>query len=174
MDEQLVLISSVGIALGYGLDDRGSRVRFPGGGLEVFLFTTAFRTVLGPTQPPIQWVARALSLGLKRVGRDADHSPPSSAEIKECVELYLQYPNTSSWRGAKLKHRDNFTFTFTSSHTSSRSVNQTNDSVDWSVIQPIIQWISLPTAGLRSLLNQLTSGIKYKRGNWTLETTVDG
>jgi hypothetical protein len=24
--------SSVGIALGYGLDDRGSRVRFPGGG----------------------------------------------------------------------------------------------------------------------------------------------
>jgi hypothetical protein len=32
--------SSVGIALGYGLDDRGSRVRFPEG-LGIFLFTTA-------------------------------------------------------------------------------------------------------------------------------------
>jgi hypothetical protein len=43
---------------------------------------------------------------------EADHSPPSSAEVKECVELYLQSPNTPSWCGARLKHRDNFTFTF--------------------------------------------------------------
>jgi len=28
------------------------------------------------------------------------------------VELYLHYPNTFSWRGAQLKHSDNFTFTF--------------------------------------------------------------
>jgi hypothetical protein len=28
--------SSVGIGLGYGLDDRGSRVRFPGGGAGQF------------------------------------------------------------------------------------------------------------------------------------------
>jgi hypothetical protein len=27
--------------------------------------------------------------GVKRPERDAGHSPPSSAEIKECVELYL-------------------------------------------------------------------------------------
>jgi hypothetical protein len=26
------------------------------------------------------------------------------------VELYLHFPNTLSWRGAQLKHRDNFTF----------------------------------------------------------------
>jgi hypothetical protein len=39
--------SSVGIALGYGLDDWGSRVR----GLGIFLFTTASRTALGHTQP---------------------------------------------------------------------------------------------------------------------------
>jgi hypothetical protein len=45
--------SSVGIALSYRLDDRGSRVRFPGGGLGIFLFTTASRTALEPTQPPI-------------------------------------------------------------------------------------------------------------------------
>jgi hypothetical protein len=100
--------SSVGIAFGYGLDDRGSRVRFPAG-LEIFVFITASsRTALGPTQPSIQWVAGALSLGVKRPGREADHSPPSSADVKECVELYL-HPNTS-WRGAQLKHRDNFTF----------------------------------------------------------------
>jgi hypothetical protein len=29
------------------------------------------------------------------------------------VELYLHSPNTFSWRGAQLKHRDNFSFTFT-------------------------------------------------------------
>jgi hypothetical protein len=35
-------------------------------------------------------------------GREADHSPPSSAEVKEWVELYLHFPNTPSWRGAQL------------------------------------------------------------------------
>jgi hypothetical protein len=39
-------------------------------------------------------------LQLRRQGREADHSPPSSAEVKECVELYLHSPNTPSWRGA--------------------------------------------------------------------------
>jgi hypothetical protein len=51
-------------------------------GLGIFLFTTASRTALGPTQPPIEWVPGALSLGVKRPGREADHSPPSSAEVK--------------------------------------------------------------------------------------------
>jgi hypothetical protein len=50
---------------------------------------------------------------VKRLGREADHSPPSSAEVRECVELYLHSPNMPSWRGALLKkHRDNFTFYF--------------------------------------------------------------
>jgi hypothetical protein len=44
-------------------------------GLGIFLFTTASRTALGPTQPPIQWEPGALSLGVKRPGREADHSP---------------------------------------------------------------------------------------------------
>jgi hypothetical protein len=60
---------------------------------------------------------RCSSLGAKRPGREADHSPPSSAEVKECVELHLHSPNTPSWRGAqfeKKKHRNNFTFCFTS------------------------------------------------------------
>jgi hypothetical protein len=37
-------------------------------GLGIFLFTTASRTVLVLTEPPIQWVPRALSLGVKRPG----------------------------------------------------------------------------------------------------------
>jgi hypothetical protein len=69
-------------------------------GLGIFLFTAASRTVLWPTQPPIQWVTGALSLGVKRPGHEADHSPPSSAEVKKCMELYLHASNTSSWRGA--------------------------------------------------------------------------
>jgi hypothetical protein len=52
-------------------------------GLGIFLFTTASRTALGPTQPPIQWVRGVLSIGLKRPGREADHLPPSNVEVKE-------------------------------------------------------------------------------------------
>jgi hypothetical protein len=29
--------------------------------------------------------------------READHSPQSSAEVKEWVELYLHSPNTPPW-----------------------------------------------------------------------------
>jgi hypothetical protein len=83
--------------------------------LRIFLFTTAStRPALGPTQPPIQWVPGALSLGVKRPRREAEHSPPSSAEVKGWVELYLYSPNTPSWRGAQLRHRDKFIFTLLS------------------------------------------------------------
>jgi hypothetical protein len=71
--------SSVGIALGCGLDDLGFESRQE---LGIFLFTTASSLAVGPTQPPIQWLPGALSLGVKRPGREADHSPPSSAEGK--------------------------------------------------------------------------------------------
>jgi hypothetical protein len=48
----------------------------------IFLFTTASRPALGSTQPPVQWIPGAVSLGVKQPGRKADHSPPSSAEVK--------------------------------------------------------------------------------------------
>jgi hypothetical protein len=71
----LLFDSSVGIALGYrwmigvlGFDSRR--------GLGIFVFTTASRTALGPTQTPIQCVLGTLSLGIKRPGREADDSLP--------------------------------------------------------------------------------------------------
>jgi hypothetical protein len=62
-------------------------------GLRIFLFDTATRPALGPTQPPVEWVPGSLSLGVKRPGCEADHSTPSIAEVKGCVELYHHYPN---------------------------------------------------------------------------------
>jgi hypothetical protein len=106
-------VIAVGLALRYGLDDRVLRFHFRRG-LGIFLFTTASRTALGPTQAPIQWVPWPHSLAVKRPVLDADHSRPSRAEVKECVKLNLHSSNAPSWRGAQLKHRDNFTTYITS------------------------------------------------------------
>jgi hypothetical protein len=70
----------VGIATGYGLDDRGVGVRVPVGSR---IFSKSSRPALGSMQPPIQWVLRALSPGVKRPGREADHSPLTIAEFKK-------------------------------------------------------------------------------------------
>jgi hypothetical protein len=50
---------------------------------ELFLSPTASRTALAPTHPPIQWVPGVLSLEVKRPGRETNHSPTSSAQVKE-------------------------------------------------------------------------------------------
>jgi hypothetical protein len=47
---------------------------------------------MGPTQPPIQWVPGALSVAVKRPGREADHPRPSISEVKELMELYIHSP----------------------------------------------------------------------------------
>jgi hypothetical protein len=76
-----------------------------------------------------RWVLGVLSLGVKRQGGEADHSPPSSAEVEERLGLYLHSPNTPSWRGTQLKHRDTFTFTFTFclSHNAVQGVSYTTN-----------------------------------------------
>jgi hypothetical protein len=50
--------------------------------------------------------------GVQRPGREADHSPPSSAEVKNAWSYTstLQYA-FMAW--CLVKHRDNFSFTFT-------------------------------------------------------------
>jgi hypothetical protein len=71
-------------------------------------------------QPLIEWVPGALSLGLKQPGREADHSPPSSAEVKNAwrytstppirfhVVLPACYPmgTRGSFRGVKRPGRE--------------------------------------------------------------------
>jgi len=71
------------------------------------LFSTASRTALGPTQPPIQWVPGALSLGVKRPGREADHSPPPGTEVKNVLR-YSSTHNCVIMTRYLVKHRDNF------------------------------------------------------------------
>jgi hypothetical protein len=66
---------------------------------------------LGPTQPPIHWVPGAFSLGVKRPGREADHSPPSSTEVK-IAWSYTSTPQYVFMAWCLVKYRDNFTFTF--------------------------------------------------------------
>jgi hypothetical protein len=48
-----------------------------------FHFSMSSRQAMGPNQPPIQWVLGALSPEVKRPGREADHSPPTSAVVKK-------------------------------------------------------------------------------------------
>jgi hypothetical protein len=57
------------------------QVSIPGRGKR-FLPSPVSRLALGPTRPHIQWVQGPLSPGAKRPGREANRSPPSSAEVK--------------------------------------------------------------------------------------------
>jgi hypothetical protein len=61
------------------------------GRVKNFLFPKLSRPALKSTQPPIQWVPGALSLGVKRPGREVDHSPPTSAEVKK-MWIYTSTP----------------------------------------------------------------------------------
>jgi hypothetical protein len=81
------IIGSVGIATGYGLDGQEKK----------YFSIHSVQTGLGPTQPPIQWIPGA-SQGVKLQGREADHSPPSSAEVNN-GESIPPLPHTSSWHG---------------------------------------------------------------------------
>jgi hypothetical protein len=66
--------SSVGIATGYELNGLDS---IPGKGKILFSLSTEFTPALDLIQPPIQWLS-----GVKRLGPEAEYSPPSSAEVK--------------------------------------------------------------------------------------------
>jgi hypothetical protein len=68
--------SSVGIALGYGLDDRGSRVRFPAGAGN---FSLHHRVKNGSGAHPAPYPMG--TMGSFPRGK-ADHSLPSSAQVK--------------------------------------------------------------------------------------------
>jgi hypothetical protein len=94
--------SSVGIALGYGLDDRGFKSRQE---LGMFPFTTTSRPALGPTQSPVKWIPGSLSLGIKRPEHEADHSPPSSTEVKN-VWSYTSTPQYAFMEWCSVKAQE--------------------------------------------------------------------
>jgi hypothetical protein len=75
-------VGVVGIESSYELDDRGGRISSPGR-VRNFLFSRLCRPDLRSTQSRTQWVPGALSLEVKGPGREVDHSPPSSAEVKK-------------------------------------------------------------------------------------------
>jgi hypothetical protein len=90
-----MITTEVSIATGCGLGRPGIDFRQ---GQEIFVYSTASRPALRPSQSPIQWVPGALSPGVKRLGREADHPPPSSAEVSGGAVSPL--PDTSSWCSA--------------------------------------------------------------------------
>jgi hypothetical protein len=58
---------------------------------NIITFSTSSRPALGSTQPPIPWILGVLSPGVKRPGREADHSPPASTEVKK-TWIYTSTP----------------------------------------------------------------------------------
>jgi len=59
--------------------------------LGFFILATMSRLALEPIQPPTQWVAGVLTLGVKQLGHEVDHSPPCSAAAKH-VWSYTSSP----------------------------------------------------------------------------------
>jgi hypothetical protein len=66
---------------------------------EISLFSIKSRLALIPTQPPTQLVPEVVSSGVKRPGRESDHSHPSSVDV-ENSGVILPVPHTSSWSDA--------------------------------------------------------------------------
>jgi hypothetical protein len=90
------------IALGYRLDDWGSRVRFPAVAGNVSLHHRVQNgSGAHPASCPMGTRGSFRGGGVKRQGRETDHLPPSSAEVKNaCSYKSTPPPNMSSWRGA--------------------------------------------------------------------------
>jgi hypothetical protein len=74
---------AAGIVTRYGLDGPGIESRSRRDSAH------SSRPTLGPTQPPM---GTGSIPGIKRPGRGVDHIPPSSAEVKERVELHTSTP----------------------------------------------------------------------------------
>jgi hypothetical protein len=56
-----------------------------------FHFSMLSSPALVPKNPPVNWVLGALSPGVKWPRREADHSPPASAEVMK-TWLYTSTP----------------------------------------------------------------------------------
>jgi hypothetical protein len=82
--------SSVGIATRYGLDGPGIDYRCGS------RFSAPVQTGPGAHPASNTWVTESFR-GVKRSGRGVDHTPTSSAEVKERVRLYFCATSEPSW-----------------------------------------------------------------------------
>jgi hypothetical protein len=72
----------------------------------IFLSSITSRPALEPIQSPIPRVPGALSPGVKRQGSEADHSPPSSAEVKFILEnRFMRLSITRRFQGTRLSRQ---------------------------------------------------------------------
>jgi hypothetical protein len=94
-------VSAGSIVSDYGLDDRAIGVRSPAGAKD-FSSILSVQTGSGahPASCPMG-TGGPFPGGKARLGRDADHSPPSSAQVVNEWELYLS-PQAPPWRVAGL------------------------------------------------------------------------
>jgi hypothetical protein len=75
---------------GYELEVRGVGVPSLGRG-KIFLLSILSRLILGPTQPPIQWVSEALFPRIQQLRHEADYLNPTSAKVKN-IRLHTSIP----------------------------------------------------------------------------------
>jgi hypothetical protein len=84
----------------YGLDDRAIGVRSPAEAKD-FSCNLCVQTGSGANPASCTMGTGGPSPEVKaRLGRDADHSPPSSAEVENEQKLYLLYSPAHPWRVA--------------------------------------------------------------------------
>jgi hypothetical protein len=74
----------------YGLDDRGVTIRVL---VRSRIFTSPYHLALGPMDTEDSFP------GVKQQGCEADHSPPTTDEVKKSRSIH-PLPHTSSWHSA--------------------------------------------------------------------------
>jgi hypothetical protein len=73
-------------------------------------FSLHYRVQTGSgAHPAYQMGTRGSFSGVRRSGREADHSAPSSADVKNACS-YPPLPNTPSWHGTQLKNTGTILF----------------------------------------------------------------
>jgi hypothetical protein len=83
--------------------------KLAGGGGENFSLHHRVQSGSGANTSSYPMGTGGFSLGLKRPGREAQHSPSASAEVKNAWS-YSSTPQHVFMAWYSVKHRDNFTF----------------------------------------------------------------